>query len=127
MIERRHQIEIGDPFGLDQRQSLVDVESAQADEGATDERHRNQGAHAHGVIERHDAERSLAVGVEILRHVGDPGGALGALPPRHPFRPRGGAGRVEHHGPCVGAPTRGVASGCSGGRQHGECDGGGGR
>ena len=106
VIERRHQIEIGDALGGDQLERVGDVEAAQADESAADERHGKQRAHPHGVIERHDAERALAVGVEILRDMRDRGGALGALAPRHALRPRRGAGGVEHHRPGFGIDAR---------------------
>ena len=106
VIERRHQIEIGDLLGRDQLQRPGGVEARQADEGAADQRHRQQRAHAHGVIERHHAERAFAVAVEVLRDVGDRRGALGALAARHALRLRGGAGGVEHHRPGIGADAR---------------------
>ena len=102
VIERRHQIKVGDLLGFDQLQRPRHVEAGQADEGAADQRHGEQRAHPHGVIERHDAERALARAVEILRDVGERRGALGALAARHALRLRGGAGRVEHHRPGLG-------------------------
>ena len=83
MVERRHEIEIGDPLGRDQLERARDVEARQADEGAADQRHGEQRAHAHGVIERHGAERALALAIEILRHMRERRGALGALAARH--------------------------------------------
>ena len=106
VIKRRHQIKIGDALGGDQRQRMRDVEPAQANESAADERHGEQRAHAHGVIERHDAERALAAGVEILRHMGQRRGALGVLAARHALRPRRGAGGVKHHRPGFGIDAR---------------------
>ena len=39
VIECRHQIKIGDALGGDQSKRFADIEAAQADEGAADERH----------------------------------------------------------------------------------------
>ena len=72
-----------------------------------------QRAHAHGVIERHHAERALARAVHVLRHMRERGGAFGALSARHTFRPRGRAGGVEHHRPCLGICTRRCIRGAS--------------
>ena len=61
VIERRHQIEVGDRSRPRSAASArAGVEARQADERAADQRHREQRAHAHGVIERHHAERALA-------------------------------------------------------------------
>ena len=102
VIERRHQIKIGDLFGFDQLQRPHHVEARQADERAADQRHGEQRAHPHGVIERHDAERALAGAVEILRDMGQRRGAFGALAARHALRLGGGARRIEHHRPGLG-------------------------
>ena len=108
VIERRHQIEIGDLLGFDQLQRPHHIEARQADERAADQRHGEQRAHAHGVVERHDAERALAGAVEILRDVGERRGAFGALAARHALRLGGGARRIEHHRPGlrIGARLR---------------------
>ena len=106
VVQRRHQIEIGDPLGGDQLQRARGIELRQADERAADQRHRQQRTNAHGVVERHDAERAFAAAVEVLRHMGDRRGALGEMPPRHAFRPRCRARGVEHQRPGVGAHAR---------------------
>ena len=106
VIERRHQIKIGDLFLLDQRQRLAAVIARQADERAADQRHRQQRADAHGVVERHDAERALPAAVEILRDMGDRCGSLGAVPARHALWPRRRARGVEHDRPGIGTDTR---------------------
>ena len=58
------------------------------------------------MIERHDAERALAVGVHVLRHMGDRGGTFGALAARHALRLRRSPGGVEHDRPRIGSDTR---------------------
>ncbi len=85
VIERRHQIKVADPLGGDQVERAGNVELRQADERTADQRHSEQRADAHGVVEGRDAERALAVRVKVLRHVGDGGGPLGAVPARTPF------------------------------------------
>jgi hypothetical protein len=97
VIERRHQIEIADLLGGDQVERGADVKARQADERAADQRHRDQRAHAHGVVERHDAECAFAGPIEILRHVRQRCGAFGAMTARHAFGPRGGARCIKHH------------------------------
>ena len=92
------------------------LESRLADEPARDERHREQRAHAHGVIERHHAEGAFAVAVAVLRDVGDGGGALGGMGSRDSLGASGGAGGVEHDRDVV----RTRARGCGGGRAAGE-------
>ena len=106
VVERRHQVEVADLLGGDQLERARGLEARQAHEGAADQRHGEQRAHPHGVIERHDAERALAVAVEILRDMGERGGALGALAARHALRPRGGARRIEHDRPGFGVGPR---------------------
>ncbi len=106
VIERRHQIEVGDALGGDQLEGARDFEPRQTDESAADERHGKERAHAHRVVERHDAERTLVRGVEILRDVRQRGGALGAVPARHPLGPCGSAGGVEHDRPRLGVYSR---------------------
>ena len=107
VVERRHQIEIADTLGAQSGGArAADVEMRQANERAADQRHREQRANAHGVIERHDAERALAVRVKILRHMRDRGGALGTVPAWYAFRPRGRARGIEHQRPGVGTDAR---------------------
>ncbi len=106
VIERRHQIKIGDALAVDQAESMFDVETAQANKSSADQRHGEQRAHAHGVIKRHDTERVLAVGVKVLRHVGERGGTFGALAAGHALRLRRRPGGVEHHRPGVGGHAR---------------------
>ena len=105
VIERRHQVEGGDPLGLDQAERASRLEARLADEGAAHRRHGEQGAHAHGVVERHDAERALAHAVAVLRDVGECGGALGAMSPRYALAAPGGARGVEHERDVVFAGT----------------------
>jgi hypothetical protein len=88
VIKCGHQIKIGDVLGTDQLQGVFRVELRQADERAADERHREQRTNAHGVIERHDAERAFAMPIEVLRDMGYGCGAFGAMPPRHALRAR---------------------------------------
>ena len=80
MVERRHQVEIGDALAGNERQRALRIEPRQADERAADERHGEQRANAHRVVKRHDAQRALAAGVEVLRDMGDRGGPLGPVP-----------------------------------------------
>ncbi len=106
VIQRRYQIKIADPLGGDQLERRCDLEAAQADEGAADERHGEQRTDAHGVVERHDAERALAVPIKILRDMRDRRGAFGGLAARHALGLGRGAGGVEHHRPGVGGDAR---------------------
>ena len=50
MVERRHQVEIGDALAGNERQRALRVELRQADERAADERHGEQRANAHRVV-----------------------------------------------------------------------------
>ena len=102
MVERRHEVEIGDALALDQRQRGAGVEPRQADERAADERHGEQRAHAHRVVERHHAERALAAARRGSARLRDRGRALGAVPARHALGPRGRARGVEHQRPGLG-------------------------
>ena len=86
VIERRHQIEVCQLLGRDQFERTCDVEASQADEGAADQRHGKQRAHAHGMIERHGPERAFVLAVEVLRDMRKRRGALGALAARHALR-----------------------------------------
>ncbi len=106
VVERRHQVEVGDALALEKLERTGGVEARLAHEAAVDERHREQRAYAHGVIERHDPERALAVRVEILGDVGERGRALGAVIPGHALRAPGGARCVEHERHVVGAGPR---------------------
>ena len=105
VIERRHQVEGGDPLGLDQAERALRLEARLADEGAAHRRHGEQRAHTHGVIERHDAERALAGAIAVLRDVGECGGAFGAMSPRYALAAPGGARGVEHERDVVFAGT----------------------
>ena len=111
VIERRHQIEIADRSRRQSAPARV--------------RHRNgagtrtsppisdiamQRAHPHGVIERHHAERALAVAVEVLRDMGERGGAFGALAARHAL------GLARSCPRCRASPTSlGVRARCASG------------
>jgi len=106
VVERRHQIEVGQLLGRDQFERARDVEARQADEGTADQRHGKQRAHAHGVIERHCPERAFVPAVEILRDMRKRRGALGALAARHPLRACGRARRIEHYRPRLGVDPR---------------------
>ena len=91
VIERRHQVEGGDPLGLDQAERALRLEARLADEGTAQRRHGEQRAHAHGVVERHDTQRALAHAVTVLRNVGVRRGTLGAMSPRYALAAPGGA------------------------------------
>ena len=105
VIERRHQVEGGDPLGLDQAERALRLEARLADEGAAHRRHGEQRAHTHGVIERHDAERALAGAIAVLRDVGQRSRTLGAMSPRYALAAPGGARGVEHEREVVFAGT----------------------
>ena len=96
MEERRHEVQVGDPVALDEVQGTGRLEPRLADEPARDERHREQRAHSHGVVERHHPQGALAVAVAVLRDVRDGAGALGRVGSRNPLRAPRGAGGVEH-------------------------------
>ena len=57
-------------------------------------------------IEGHDAERALAAGVQVLRDMGEGGGALGAVPAQHALRPPGRARGVEQERQVFGPGSR---------------------
>ncbi len=112
MIEGGDQIEGGDALGLDQGERGGGVEAGEADEGAPHQRHGEQRAHPHGVIERHHAERAFPRPVEVLRDMGERGGPFGPMAAGHPFGLAGGARGIEEEGKilrgraarrCVGA------------------------
>ena len=63
-------------------------------------------AHAHRVVERHDAERSFAVAVLVLRDMRDRRGAFRNVAARHALGLCGRARRVEHDRPGIGAHSR---------------------
>ena len=106
VIERRRQIERGHALRLDQVERRARIEARLADEDAVHQRGRQQRAHAHGVVERHDAERDLARRIAVLRDMGDGGGPLRAVAARHALRPAGRAGGVEHDRPVLGRGGR---------------------
>jgi hypothetical protein len=106
VIQGRHQIEIGHAFGGNQSQRFGGIEPAQANKCAPDERHGKQAAHAHRVIERHDAKCPFAGAVEVLRNMGKRRGPFGVLAAGHALGPRRGAGRIEHHRASLGARAR---------------------
>ena len=96
VIERGDEVEVGDALRREQAEGAGHVEARQADEGATDHRHRKQRADAHRVIKWHDAERAFAVGVQVLRDVGDGASSFGAMAARDALRFASRAGGVEH-------------------------------
>ena len=96
VVQRGHEVEGREALRGDRPQRRAGVELRQAHEAAVDERHGEERPHPHRVIQRHDAERALAAAVQVLRHVGDRGGPLVAMAPRHAFRPAGGPRRVQH-------------------------------
>jgi hypothetical protein len=106
VVEGRHEIEIADPLARDQPQRRTGLEARQADEGPVYKGHRQQRAHAHRVVEGHDAERALATGVQVLRDMGEGGGALGAVPARHTLRPPGRARSVKQQRQVLGPGSR---------------------
>ena len=112
--EGRSEVERGDPLPLDQLERRLGVPLRLADVAASDQVHREQGVHAHRVVERHRAERAVAPARALLDDLGERAGAVGAMRARHPLRPACGAGRVEHQalaalvgveGPAWGSPS----------------------
>ena len=67
--ERRREVEGGDPLGLDQPESLGASHRGLRHEAPADEVHRHERMDAHGVVERHHAERSLAEAVPVLERL----------------------------------------------------------
>ena len=67
---------------------------------------RQQRAHAHGVVQRHHAQRAFAAAVEVLRDMRQRGGALGAVAARHALGLAGGARGVEHQRQVLGVGAR---------------------
>jgi len=106
VVKRRNQVKVGDFFRLDDREGLPRIVTWQTDKAAADQRHRDQGAHPHGVVERHHAEGPLVAAVEVLRHMGDAGGPFGAVTARHAFRLRRRPRRIEHDRPRLRAYAR---------------------
>ena len=102
VVERRHQIKVADALGCYQRERTSGIELRHADEGAADQRHRQQRAHAHGVVERHDAERALAASVRFCARWA----MAAARSAGHALRPRRRARGVEHQRPGVGFDAR---------------------
>ena len=93
-------------LSLNQPQRLHDVETRQADKPAADQRHGQQRAHSHRVVEGHDPERAFAVTVKVLRDVSDCGCSLGAMTPRHALRLRRSAGCIKHQRDGIGVYAR---------------------
>ena len=69
--ERRDEVKGGDLLGVDQRERQVRAPVRLADEAAVHRGHARERVDAHGVVERHDAERALAPSVAALDHVGE--------------------------------------------------------
>ena len=107
VIERRRKIERGHALRLDQVERGARIEARLADEHSVHQRGRQQRAHAHGVVERHDAERDLARRIAVLRDMRDGGGPLRAVAARHALRPARRAGGVEHDRPVLRRGARG--------------------
>ena len=86
VVERRREVERGDPLPLDQRRAPPRLPVRLADVAAADEVHRDQRVDAHRVVERHAAERAVAVAVALLDDLREPAGAVGAMRARHALR-----------------------------------------
>ena len=83
-------------LALDEAQGFPRIKAPLGDKAAIDERHGEKRAHAHGVIERHDAQGALAARVKVLRDMRHRRRALGAVAARHALGPPGRARGVEH-------------------------------
>ena len=96
VVERGREIERGDPLALDQLERGAGVPVRLADVAAADQVHRDERVDAHRVVERHAAERPVAVAVALVDDLREAACAVGAVRARHalrlPGRPRG----VEH-------------------------------
>ena len=106
VVERGHQIKVGDLLGGDQFKGARSLEPRQTHKRAADERHRKERAHTHGVIERHDAERAFPAAVEILRDMRDRGRPFGAMAAGHAFGSRRRTRGIEHDRAGIGADSR---------------------
>ena len=113
MVQGRHEVQVGDLVAADEIEGGGGLEPRLADKSAREERHREQGAYAHGVVERHHPEGAFAVAVAVLRDVRDGGGALGAVGSGDTLRTSGGAGGVEHDRDVVRACPRDRIRGCA--------------
>src|SRR3954451_16976209 len=96
VIKGWDEVKIGHELAFDQFKGPYRLKARQTDESARDERHREERAHAHSVVKRHDAEWALPKPVEILRDMGDRGRPFDVVAPRHPFWSRCRTARVEH-------------------------------
>src|SRR5437870_7810757 len=83
MIKRRHEIEIGNFFRLDDGERFAGVVARKTNESATNQGHRDQGSYPHRVIQRHHPKRPLAAAIEVLRNMSNRGGALGTMATRY--------------------------------------------
>ena len=107
VVERWHQVEITDLLTLNRIERFLGVKLRYAYEFAINQRHGEQRAHSHGVIERHHAEAPLPAHEPALRHMGDGSRPLDPVNARHAFGSPRSAGCIEHHGPSVD-----IAMGC---------------
>ena len=94
-VDGRHQVERGHTRSLDELEGFLGVEAGLRDPGTRDQDAGQQGAHAHGVEQRHHAERHLTGTVLGLDDVGDGSGVLGPVGARDALRAAGGARGVE--------------------------------
>ncbi len=67
--ERGCEVERADPLALDQVEGGACLPPGEGDVAAADEVHREERVHAHGVVERHHAERAVARGVPVLQRL----------------------------------------------------------
>ena len=116
VVQRGGEVERRDPLALDQRERRLGVPVRLADVTAADQVHRDQRVNAHRVVERHAAERPVAVAVALVDDLGERAGAVGPVRARHALRPAGRAGGVEHqalavvrHVECAGMLARRAA------------------
>ena len=96
VVERRREIERGDPLALDQLERGAGVPVGLADVAAADQMHRDERVDAHRVVERHAAERPVAVAVALVDDLREAARAIGAVRARHALRPAGRPRGVEH-------------------------------
>ena len=112
--ERRREVQRGQPLALDGVQRGARAELGLAAEHPAARARREQGAHAHGVVERHDAERAVAGTQLELDELRERRRALGAVRARDALRLAGRARGVEHQRRLELARPRGLRRAVSG-------------
>ena len=94
--ERGGEVERRDPLALDQLERGPGVPVRLADVAAADQVHRDERVDAHRVVQRHAAERPVAVAVVLVDDLREAARAVGAVRAGDALRPSGRAGGVEH-------------------------------